>query len=120
MRAEARASARAAFPLLCLTVAACIGLQLTLDAGGEAAQLVTDLFSQMLTGAAVICIVIATSLYAATRDRRPWKDSTALDPILWAGALFPAVMLGGLLVHGLRLMPELRATGGDLRIKVVA
>jgi cytochrome c oxidase subunit 2 len=105
----------------CLVLAGCSGPQSSLDPAGEAAERVSELFWQMLTGAAVIwCIVIGASVLASYRGSRTWDDRTAFRVILWGGAVFPTIVLAGLLVHGLRLMPELRAAGGDLRIEVEA
>ena len=106
---------------LCLALGACSGPQSALDPGGVAAERIAELFWQMLAGAVVIwCMVLGTAVYASRRPPSAWSDSKALAMILWAGAILPTVVLAGLLVHGLRLMPELRVSNhSDLRIEVV-
>ena len=119
MRADALARVGLPFLIGCTVLAGCSGPQSSLDPAGQAAERVTELFWQMLAGAAVIwCIVIGASVLASYRGSRTWDDKTALRVILWGGAVFPTVVLAALLVHGLRLMPELRAEGGSLRIEV--
>jgi cytochrome c oxidase subunit 2 len=103
-----------------LALSACTGPQSALDPAGEDAAGIAALFWQMLAGAAVIwCLVLGGSVLASWHGRSLWQVSTALKVILWAGAVFPTVVLAGLLIHGLRLMPALRATESDLRIEVV-
>jgi cytochrome c oxidase subunit 2 len=110
----------AAAALGILALSACTGPQSALDPAGEDAAGIAALFWQMLAGAAVIwCLVLGGSVLASWRGRSLWQVATALKVILWAGAVFPTVVLAGLLIHGLRLMPALRATESDLRIEVV-
>jgi cytochrome c oxidase subunit 2 len=106
--------------LLAAALAGCTGPQSALDPAGSDAAQVSLLFWQMLAAAAVIwCLVLGTAIYAARANRRPWRERTGLNMIIVAGAIFPTLALAGLLIHGLRLMPELRAAGQDLRIEVV-
>jgi cytochrome c oxidase subunit 2 len=106
--------------LLTVALLGCTGPQSALDPAGSDAAQISLLFWQMLGAAAVIwCLVLGTAVYAARADRHPWRERTGLNMILFAGAIFPTLALAGLLIHGLRLMPELRAAGEDLRIEVV-
>jgi cytochrome c oxidase subunit 2 len=101
-------------------LAGCTGPQSALDAAGEEAVHLAELFWVMLAGAAVIwALVVGVAVFAGRFQKAPLGERAGLRLILWGGAVFPTVVLAGLLVHGLRLMPVLRAPGGDLRIDVV-
>lgn len=100
-------------------LAGCSGMQSTLDPAGEAADRVATLFWIMLAGAAMIWTgVMATAIATARRKGPPVSQKRAQWFIIGAGAVFPTLVLTLLLSHGLRLMPELRAGGGDLKIRV--
>nr|WP_141703431.1 cytochrome c oxidase subunit II [Methylobrevis pamukkalensis] len=94
-------------------------MQSMLDPAGIAATRIADLFWVMLIGAAVIwCLVISLAVYASRLKKTPVSERTALRLIIGAGVVFPTVVLTALLVYGLRLMPELRTSDGDLTIAV--
>ncbi|WP_035485976.1 cytochrome c oxidase subunit II [Geminicoccus roseus] len=110
---------RLLWPVALLALAGCSGPQSALDPAGVEAEEIATLFWQMLAGAGVIwTLVLGTAIYASRSDQRLWSERRALNMILWAGAIVPTLVLAGLLAHGLRLMPLLRAEGSDLRIEV--
>lgn len=97
----------------------CGGVQSALDPAGMEAERLAALFWAMLAAGAVIWVlVLGLAAYAARRRETPWSQRGASRLILWAGAVLPTALLAVLLFHGLRLMPELRAPGGPLRVHV--
>lgn len=115
------------FPLLaaCAALASCSGVQSALDPAGEEAGQIATLFWVMTAGGAAIWLfVVGLLLHAARRRRDPVSEEAAGRLILWAGAVFPVVVLAALLAYALWLMPSLRPFGGSggagLRIEVVA
>ncbi|MEN2977836.1 cytochrome c oxidase subunit II (plasmid) [Tistrella bauzanensis] len=102
-----------------LLTGGCTGIQSTLDPAGIGAERVASLFWVMLTGAGIIWVMVMAIAIHAARRKRPISLFTAKRFIIAMGAIFPTVVLTALLVHGLRLMPELRTGGGDLTIEVV-
>lgn len=106
--------------LLCTFLAGCAGRQSALDPAGEESMHLARLFWLMLAGAAIVWIlVIGVAVFASRFQKQPLGDRAGLRLILWGGAVLPTLVLAGLLIHGLKLMPVLRAPGADLRIDIV-
>lgn len=104
-----------------LLLSACEGARSALAPAGAEADDFARLFAVMATGAAIVwAAVVGLALYAGRADRGWRGDREARWLILGAGVLAPTVVLGALLVHGLRLMPELRQPGAadGLRVHV--
>ncbi|MFT0858735.1 cytochrome c oxidase subunit II [Ancylobacter sp. G4_0304] len=98
---------------------ACSGPQSALDPAGREAAEVATLFWVMLAGAAFVwLVVIGAALFGSRWQRQPLSERGGLRIILWAGAVFPTVVLALLLAYGLRLMPVLRAGEPALTIHV--
>jgi cytochrome c oxidase subunit 2 len=111
--------ARGSAWLLLGLLAACSGPQSALEPAGFEAAAVAQLFWWMSGAALVIWVaVLALSLHASRRRGTPWSERSASRLILLAGAVVPTLLLAVLLVFGLRLMPELRAPGGEMRVLV--
>jgi cytochrome c oxidase subunit 2 len=90
-------------------------------AGREAAR-IAELFWWMTGGAFVIWLaVVALAIYATYLNPRPIPAAKTRWLVVGAGAIFPTVVLAGLLVYGLAMLPPLldRAPKGSLRIRVV-
>jgi cytochrome c oxidase subunit II len=105
-RRRCRMVAAMAAALLC----ACGGNQSALMPAGSEATDVARLFWVMVAGAAVVwLLVIALALYAGRS--RPHAPATGRRLIVIGGVVFPTVVLGALLLYGLRMMPPLRAPG---------
>lgn len=107
--------------LACLTLAGCSGNQSALDAAGQEAASIAQLFWVMTTGGAIIwLLVIALLLYAARS--RSYSEAAASRLILWGGAVLPSAVVVGLLAYALWLMPALRpfaaAAASGLRIEI--
>ncbi|EYD72474.1 cytochrome c oxidase subunit II [Limimaricola hongkongensis] len=100
-------------------LAGCDGRQSVLVDGGADARILTDLFWVMLTGAVVLWIGMNGLFYWATRrSPAPHSQRMANWLVILGGILFPTLTLGALLVYGLTLMPDLRATGDGPVIRV--
>jgi len=100
-------------------LAGCSGPQSALDPAGLEAEHVAELFWVMLIGAAVVwAIVIGAAVFAGRFQKTPISEKAGLRIVLWAGAVFPTIVLAALLVYGLRLLPMLRAPGADITVEV--
>jgi len=113
-------SRQAALVLAGATVlAGCSGPQSALDPAGWEAEMVAQLFWVMLIGAAIVwAIVIGAAVFAGRFQKTPISEKAGLRIVLWAGAVFPTIVLAALLVYGLRLLPMLRAPGADMTVEV--
>lgn len=102
-----------------LLLAACEGRQSALVPGGEDARILGDLFWVMLAGAVVLWFGMNGLFYWATR-RSPAAHSQRIANwlVILGGIAFPTVTLSALLVYGLSIMPDLRATGDGPAIRV--
>jgi cytochrome c oxidase subunit 2 len=100
-------------------LAGCAGPQSALDPAGVGADRLATLFWVMLIGSAVLWAgVLALALYAARVEPGRSSENLGASLILWGGAVFPTTVLAGLLVYGLWLMPDMRAAGDGLTIRV--
>lgn len=102
-------------------IAGCGGRQSTLNPAGEGADVLAVLFWWMaISGVVIWLVVVGLFAYAcfirpAAMDRR-----RAVKLIIGGGAVFPTVVLTGLLAYGLSLLPELQrpAPNGSLEVEV--
>jgi cytochrome c oxidase subunit 2 len=108
-------------PLLAvLSLAGCSGRQSSLaPASLEATQLST-LFWWMTGGALVIWLAVLTLALIAIRMQPIRGEGAGGWMIIGAGAVFPTLVLGGLLTYGLSILPGLvaPAPAGSLKISV--
>jgi len=110
---------RYAIVILTLLAAGCAGPQSALDPAGDGAERLATLFWVMLIGSVVLWLaVMALALYAAKVRPARYSETSASSIILWGGALFPTVVLAGLLSYGLWLTPDMRGPGDGLKIAV--
>lgn len=112
--------AAASTPVLSVA-SGCRGPASTLDPAGRGAELIAELFWWLLAGAAIVwLVVVALAVLFARARPSPQGRRAARALIIGGGAVFPTVVLGGMLVYGLALMPDLsaRAPPGTLRIAV--
>jgi cytochrome c oxidase subunit II len=114
LRQPAGARSRRLLPAALALLAACDGSQSALSPAGRDAEKISTLFWWMMGGALVIwALVMGLALYAILfRSRRHDPRKTRLL-IIGGGALFPTIVLGFLLVLGLRLLPDLLDPGAD-------
>lgn len=111
-----------ALPLVALAgLGACDGVQSALVPAGREAERIAHLWWWMAGGAAVIwTAVVGIGVYALRVHPEEHPERTAGLLIIGGGAVFPVVVLMGLLLYGLRLLPDLLspAPEGALRIEV--
>jgi cytochrome c oxidase subunit 2 len=99
----------------------CSGAQSALDPAGKGAQEIADLFWWMVGGTVVVWLgMVALAFYAIWARPEAHTEKRARLFIIGGGALFPTVVLGGLLVYGLGMLPRLiaKAPEGSLKIAV--
>lgn len=102
-----------------LALAGCSGPQSTLDPAGTHAAIIAEIFWVMLIGAGIIwTLVLGAILFGGRWQKQPISDRAGLRLIIWAGAVFPTVVVCALLIYGLRLMPALRPADADFRVHV--
>ncbi|MEI4488799.1 cytochrome B, partial [Frigidibacter sp. MR17.14] len=75
----------------------------------------------MLGGAVLLWLALNLAFFAVTRlhpGRMPVRHADRV--ILFGGVIFPTVLVGALLAWGLSIMPDQRATGEGLVVRVTA
>ena len=111
---------RAARPLiLFLSLGACEGAQSILDPAGRDAEVLANLFWIMLAGAVVLWVLLNGLIVFVTRIApRPMSPRKAEALIIGGGIVLPTVLLAALLAHALAEMPNQRAQGQGLTVRV--
>lgn len=111
--------------LTCMGAAAalsgCGGRQSAIDPAGRGAEQIAELFWWMAGGAVVVWVAVAVLTVYAIRARPDApRERRATILIIGGGALFPTIILAGLLLYGLAMLPGLVAPAppGSLRIDV--
>ncbi|RVV96787.1 c-type cytochrome [Mesobaculum littorinae] len=110
---------RAGLAAALTALAACDGPQSVLSPAGDDASQLTTLFWVMLVGAVVLWTAMNGFFFWITRIRtgemsRKWAEAL----IIGGGILFPVVVLTALLSYGLTIMPDQRAPGDGLRVRI--
>ena len=111
---------RAARPLiLFLSLGACEGAQSILDPAGRDAEVLANLFWIMLAGAIVLWLLLNGLIVFVTRIApRPMSPRKAEALIIGGGIVLPTVLLAALLAYALAEMPNQRAQGQGLTVRV--
>ena len=114
---------RRATPLLIAAacLAGCSGPQSSLDPAGRSAEQLAELFWWMAGGSVVVWALVVWLAASAVRGRvSEQTERQARLYVIGGGAIFPTVVLTGLLIYGLGMMPPLLAPApeGALRITV--
>ncbi|WP_099828015.1 cytochrome c oxidase subunit II [Oceaniglobus indicus] len=108
--------------LLLLTsviLAGCEGQQSALAPSGEDARVLGNLFWVMLGGAVILWLLVNGLFFYVTRiNRAALSRRFANGLIVGGGVIFPTIVLGGLLTYGLSIMPDQRAPGDGLTLRV--
>lgn len=103
--------------------AGCEGPQSALAPAGRDAEQIAELFYAMTIGAVVVwLIVMALAIYAIRRQAQEVDRRKVRMFIIGGGAVFPTIVLTGLLAYGLAFMPDLLDHGtedGLPRIRVM-
>lgn len=103
----------------CAALTGCQGSQSVLNPAGADAIVLADLFWVLLTGAVVLWLLLNGLFLYVTRIRpralpRKWAEAL----VIGGGILFPVILLGGLLSYALSIMPDQRAPGTGLTVRV--
>ncbi len=111
---------RAARPLiLFLSLGACEGAQSILDPAGRDAEVLANLFWIMLAGAVMLWLLLNGLIVFVTRIApRPMSPRKAEALIIGGGIVLPTVLLAALLAYALAEMPNQRAPGQGLTVRV--
>lgn len=105
--------------LVLMLLAGCEGRQSALAPAGSDARVLGDLFAVMLVGAAVLWLAMnGLFLYVTRINRSAMSRRVANGLIIGGGVVFPTVILGALLTYGLSIMPDQRAPGDGLTLRV--
>ncbi|AXQ93710.1 c-type cytochrome [Cereibacter azotoformans] len=115
-----RRGQRAAVGLLILSGAGgCHGPQSVFSAGGADAIELNRLFAVMLVGAVILWISLNGLFFHVTRRRTGHMSRKLAEAvIIGGGILLPVVVLTALLAWGLSIMPDQRAPGEGLRVRI--
>src|SRR5690606_3957640 len=113
-----------ALGIACQSLASCSGVQSALAPAAEEAEQVATLFWVMAAGGFIIwLLVVALSLYASRRKRRPVGGRAAGRRCVLGGVVSAVAVLPARLSYAPGLMPSLRpfagGEGGDLRVEIV-
>ena len=102
-----------------LGLAGCSGSQSVLDPAGTDADVLATLFWVLLAGAVVLWVLLNGTFFYVTRMRaRPHSRKLGEGIIIGAGIVFPTILLAILLSYGLSIMPDQRAPGDGLTVRV--
>ncbi len=102
-------------------VTACAGQQSVLDTAGREAEQLAGLFWVLLAGAVLLWLLLNGLFFYTTRlNPRPLSRRLAEGLIFGGGVAFPTVVLAAVLGYGLSIMPEQRAPGTGLTVRVTA
>ncbi|WP_226781666.1 cytochrome c oxidase subunit II [Oceaniglobus trochenteri] len=107
-------------PLVALALlAGCDGRQSVLAPAGADARVLDSLFWVMLTGAVILWLLVNGLFFYVMRINRGAMSRRFADGlIIGGGVIFPTVVLGALLAWGLSIMPDQRAPGEGLTLRV--
>ncbi len=118
-RLGAKATIRGVTLLALSALAACGGRQSVLAPAGMDARVLGDLFAVMLAGAVVLWLAVNGLFFYVTHiNRAALSKRLANALIIGGGVLLPSVVLAGLLGYGLSMMPDQRAPGDGLTLRV--
>ncbi len=102
-----------------LVLTSCVGRQSVLDPAGRDAATLLTLFAVMLAGLVVLWLgVNGMMLFFHRLSPRQYDEAVARKLIIGGGIVFPTIVIAALLAWGLSIMPDQRAPGDGLRIKV--
>lgn len=102
-----------------LALPGCAGRQSVLSPAGEDADRLLSLFVVMLCGAIVLWVAVNGAFLFVTRIRQRKMSRHVAETIIVVGGIaFPTVVLAALLGYGLSMMPDQRAPGEGLTVRV--
>ncbi len=106
--------------LAALLLSGCTGAQSSLAPAAPGAARIADLFWGMTIGSAIILLVVLGLTLYATYGRAQPSEKLSKLLVVGGGAVFPTVVLTGLLIYGLAMLPDFVAPApeGSLKISV--
>lgn len=105
--------------VLLLLLAGCTGSQSVLDPAGKDASVLAQLFWVLLTGAAMLWLVVNGLFFYVTRiEPRSLSRRLAETLVIGGGIVFPFFLLSGLLIYALSIMPDQKLEGTGVRVRV--
>lgn len=111
---------RVAGALPFLLLAACGKEQSALDAAGQDAQAIRNIFWVTLVGACILWVLVNGAFYTLTRLRtRPMDDRFVRPLLIGGGIVLPSVLLIALLAWALSILPDQRAPGDGMQVRVI-
>ena len=100
-------------------LSACGKEQSALDAAGVDAAAIRNIFMVTLVGACILWVLVNGAFYTLTRLRTDPLDDRFVRPLLIGGGIVvPSVLLIGLLAWALSILPDQRAPGDGLQVRV--
>lgn len=104
---------------LILLLAGCTGSQSVLDPAGKDASVLAQLFWMLLTGAAVLWLMVNGLFFYVTRiEPRSLSRRLAETLVIGGGIVFPFFLLSGLLIYALSIMPDQKLEGTGVQVRV--
>lgn len=106
--------------LTALFVSGCTGAQSSLAPAAQGAARIADLFWAMTIGSVIILLVVVGLTLYATYGRAQPSEKLSQLLVVGGGAVFPTIVLTGLLIYGLAMLPDFVASApeGSLKISV--
>lgn len=106
--------------LLILSLSGCRGAQSALAPAGEAAEHIATLYYWMVGSATVIWLLVIGLATFSIFSKKVYQRRVTGTLVIGGGAVFPTLILTGLLCYGLQMLPELNspAPAGSLVIEV--
>ncbi|KZY34234.1 cytochrome B [Roseovarius sp. HI0049] len=93
--------------------------QSALDAAGVDAEAILNIFLVTLVGACILWLLVNGAFYTLTRLRTGPMDERFVRPLLIGGGIVaPSIILVALLVWALSILPDQRAPGHGLQVRV--
>lgn len=105
--------------LSCLLLSSCSGVQSVLDTAGKDASVLAHLFWVLLVGAIVLWLLMNGLFFYVTRiEPRELSRRAAEALVIGGGIVFPFILLAGLIAYALSIMPDQRAAGDGVVVRV--
>jgi cytochrome c oxidase subunit 2 len=107
-------------PLTALLLSACAGAQSSLAPAAPGAADIANLFWAMTIGSAFILLAVLALLLYGTYGPAQRSEKLSKLLVVGGGAVFPTVVLTGLLIYGLAMLPDFvaPAPAGSMKISV--
>lgn len=109
----------ASITLASLLLSGCSGVQSVLDTAGKDASVLADLFWILLAGSIVLWLLMNGLFFYVTRiEPRELSKRAAESLVIGGGIVFPFILLAALITYALSIMPDQRAVGDGVVVRV--